>query len=234
MEVARLITEKKCPQQFVKNRVLQINTMKLLELAEKSVLRYRYALNSLIEFAMANKEKIIFYFDNLLHIKCDIYMLKWFMKFMKLSNVKIIASSYPEDFESYFLTDRELMKYLNLILIEEPDVEEIYPMLKTRIQKMQEKYGVEISKSMIRFSILTGLYLSSSTSSNPENTLDIINFALSDAKRKKQKEVTKQNILAYYFIDFKLENKKARKNYNSISRSWALLSCKNVSKYKKS
>ena len=57
---------------------------------------------------------------------------------------------------------------------------------------------------MIRFAILTGLHLSSSNSSNPESTLDIINFALADAKRKEQKEVIKLNILSYYYIDFKL------------------------------
>ena len=89
-------------------------------------------------------------------------------------------------------------------------------MLKTRIDKLQEAYGVKISEKMIRFSIFTGLHLSSSNSSNPESTLDVINFALADVKRKGQKEVNKLNILSYYYINFKLA-KKTSKNEKIIT-----------------
>ena len=157
-----------------------------------------------------NIYKIIFYIDNLLHVKCDYELFKTFMSCAKSYNIKIIASIYSEDFENYFLVDDDLIKYLNPILVEEPEIEEIYPMLKTRIDKLQEAYGVKISEKMIRFSIFTGLHLSSSNSSNPESTLDVINFALADVKRKGQKEVNKLNILSYYYINFKLAKKTSK------------------------
>lgn len=99
------------------------------------------------------------------------------------------------------------MKYLNPILLEEPDLEEIYPILKDQIDLLKKEYKIKISEKMIRFAVLTGYELSSSSSANPESTLDIINFALADAKRKGQKEVLKSNILSYYYIDFKLAKK---------------------------
>lgn len=207
MEVARQIFIKECPKQLSKYIVLEINTLKLFEQLETSAFRYERALNNLLEFVKANEKKVILYIDNLLHVKCDASLLKCFLLFIKTYNVKIIASISISDFEEYFITDVSLMKYLNPILLEEPEVDEIYPMLKTKIHKLKKSYGVEISEKMIRFAILTGWHLSSSNSANPESTLDIINFALADAGRKGQKEVSKLNILSYYYIDFKLAKK---------------------------
>lgn len=207
LEVTRQIAIKECPKQLSRYNILEINALKLLELAQTSMFMYERTLNYLLEFVKANEKKVILYFDNLLYVKCDAVLLKCFLLFVKSYNVKIIASISIRDFENFFVTDMSLMKYLNPILLEEPEVEDIYPMLKTRIAKMQKEYDVKISKKMIRFAILTGLHLSSSNSANPESTLDIINFALADAKRKEQKEVTKLNILSYYYIDFKLAKK---------------------------
>lgn len=206
-EVTRQIAIKECPKQLSRYSVLEINTWKLLELAETSIFKYERTLKILLEFIKANRRTVILYIDNLLHVKCEATLLKCFLLCIKSYNVKTIASISLEDFEKFFITDAALMKYANPILLEEPEVEEIYPMLKTRIDKIQKTYGVKISEKMIRFAILTGLHLSSSNSANPESTLDIINFALADAKRKAQKEVTKLNILSYYYIDFKLAKK---------------------------
>lgn len=207
MEVVRQITLKECPKQFLKYCILEINTSKLLELAKYSKFRYEYTLNMLLEFARVNRDKAVFYIDNLLYVKCDLNLMKCFFKFIKEYNIKVIASVSMDDFQNYFMVDMLSMKYLNPILLEEPEIEEIYPMLKSRIDGLQKTYGVEISEKMVRFAILTGLTLSSSNSANPESTLDIINFSLADASRRGQKEVTKSNILSYYYIDFKLAKK---------------------------
>lgn len=211
METVRQIYLKECPTQLSNYTVLELNTLKLLELAQTSRFKYQLVLNSMLEFLKANKKRVIVYIDNLLHAKCELLFMKCFMLLVKSYNVKIIASISLEDFEEYFMDDSALMKYLNPILLEEPAVDEIYPMLKTRIDNLQKKYGVKISEKMIRFSILTGIHLSSSNSANPESTLDIVNFALADAKRREQKEVIKSNILSYYYIDFKLAKKTEEK-----------------------
>lgn len=207
IEVVRQINLKECPTQLSNYTVLELDTLKLLELAQTSRFKYQLVLNSMLEFLKENKKRMIVYIDNLLHAKCELLFMKCFMLLVKRYNVKIIASISLEDFNEFFMNDAPLMKYLNPILLEEPAVDEIYPMLKTRIDNLQKKYGVKISDKMIRFSILTGIHLSSSNSANPESTLDIVNFALADAKRREQKEVIKSNILAYYYINFKLDKK---------------------------
>ena len=207
MEIVRQISLDECPKQFTGYNVFQINTMELLELAEQSKIRYKYVLNTLLEFIEKNRNSIILYIDNLIHIKCDVEIMKWFLLLLEKCNAKIIGSVSFDDFENYFMVDIASMKYLNPILLEEPNIEEIYPILKDQIDILKKEYRVEISEKMIRFAVLTGYELSSSSSANPESTLDIINFALADAKRKGQKEVLKNNILSYYYIDFKLAKK---------------------------
>lgn len=207
MEIVRQISLNECPKQFTGYNVFQINTLELLELAGQSMFRYKYILNGLLEFVEINRNSIILYIDNLIHVKYDVGLMKCFLLFIKTHNVKIISSIAYEDFQNYFIDDISSMKYLNPILLEEPDIEEIYPILKKQIDTLQKEYKVNISEKMIRFAVLTGYELSSSNSANPESTIDIINFALSDAKRKGQKDVSKRNILSYYYIDFKLAKK---------------------------
>ena len=207
MEIVRSIAAKECPDDLQLKQVLLVDTLKLLELSEKSPFKYRYVLDYMYQFIQLNRNKIILYIDNLLHIKCEIDLAKYFRNFFKRSSVKILSSCSIEDFETYFIIDNELIKYMNPIIVDEPDVDELYPMLKEKIQAMQKEYDVSISEKMIRFAILTSYHLSSSFSANPESIVDTINFALADAKRKGQKEVKKENIVAYYYMDFKLAKK---------------------------
>lgn len=202
-EIMRQINLGECPKQFRKYHVVTINTNVLLELADTSTFRYSMIIQRLTEFIKENKENVIFYIDNLLHVKCDLELLKLFRKCLFDYNIKFIASINDEDFEDYFEIDTELMKCLNNLWIEEPEIEEVYPMIKNRINILQTIYGVTISERMIHFAISTADFHAHFNRANPEKTIDAINFALADAQRKGQKEVTKQNFFSYYKIDFR-------------------------------
>lgn len=223
-EVMRQINLGECPKQFSKYNFVTINTDALLEfahLAEKSSSFYRIKYIKIIEtikdFAKRNKERVIFYIDNLLHVKCDLELLKLFKNLFSESNAKFIASVNSEDFKYYFNEDDEFMKYANNILIEEPENEEIYSMIKNRIDALQAQYDVNISKRMVDFAILTAGFHADYNRQNPEKTIDAINFALADAQRKGQKEVTKQNFFTYYNINFKEIQKMPKKREEEVA-----------------
>lgn len=202
-EIMRQINLGECPKQFRNYYFVTLNTIALLDLAEKGGFNYFIVIQQLYNFIKENKERVIFYIDNLLHVKCDLDILKLFRKCLFEYNIKFVASINDKDFEDYFEIDSELMKYLNNIWIEEPDIEEIYPMIKSKIDILEVKYGVTISKKMVNFAISTANYHADFSRANPEKTIDAINFALSDAQRRGQKEVTKQNFFSYYQINFK-------------------------------
>lgn len=216
-EISRLITTKKCPEPFKNFRVIKIDTGALLELEEQSRLKFKKVIENLLKFINNYNDKVIFYCDNLIHVKSSYNLYLFFNKLIKSSSVKLIFSGYFDDFNEYFIDDRNICKYLNVIPVYEPDIEELYPILKSRINKLENIYGVKISKEMIRFSILTGFVLATPTSANPGCTLNIINYALSDAKIKNQDEVTKNNILPYYYIDFKSDKKLSQESKTSTA-----------------
>lgn len=215
IEAAKQLKTMNAPRALQGYRIIELKTQELLEI--KSNLILELTIKRILEFLKQNKSRVILYIDNLLYMKYDIWLAKMLICILKKYNIKLLASISIDDFEEFFEEDFEIGKYLNPIYIEEPDIEEIFPMLKTRIESMQEKYKVKISDKMIHFAIFTGYHMSSSNSANPENTLDVINFALADAKRIMAKEVNKNNILRYYFINFKLDKKIAYSEKEAIA-----------------
>lgn len=205
LEVVRQLKTGEAPSQITSCKVIQLNTSKLLKI--RSDFSMKHVISAIIKYLLENKNNIILYVDDLLSMKYDIYLALLLIIILKKLNVKFVASITYENYEDYFEKDDTICKYLNPIYLEEPDVEDIYDIIFSRVLKLQKKYGVTISEEMINFSIFTGYHLSSSNSANPESTIDVINFAFADAKRNNSKEVCKKNILRYYFINFKLEKK---------------------------
>ena len=204
LEVVRQLKSGEAPSKVASCKVIRLNTSKLLKI--RTDFSMKNVISLIVKYLMENKDNIILYVDNLLTMKYDIYLAELLIIILRLG-VKFIASVTYENYENYFEEDDTICKYLNPIYLEEPDVEDIYDIIFSRVLKLQKKYGVTISEEMINFSIFTGYHLSSSNSANPESTIDVINFAFADAKRNNSKEVCKKNILRYYFINFKLEKK---------------------------
>ncbi len=205
-EIARQLKFGECPKDLSNYRFVSLNLKNLLQI--KSPTYLKKVIKRILSYVSTNK--VIFYIDNLTYMEYDYALYIMLLKIFS-SKVKFIASVSTEDYQNFFDQDNLLNKYMNLIYLEEPEIEDIYSMIKEKIFTMQKKYNVKISKNMIDFAIYTGYFLSSSNYSNPQSTLDIINFALADANRTSSKEVLKENILKYYYINFKLEKKT---NYN--------------------
>lgn len=211
-ELVRQIVTKECPNHLKKYRLIEIHSDKLIDSyyvcakSKKGLKKFEGIIKLLYAFVSKYRKNIILFFDDAFYTRCQIELMDFF-EFCIKSRVKTISAVNDEDFQEYFYEDIDIMKYLNPIVIEEPDINDIYDIIKGSIEVMKHGYKVEMSEKMINFAILTGYHLSSSNSANPQSTLDVIDFALADAKRKGQKEVNKRNILAYYYIDFKLEKK---------------------------
>lgn len=204
-EVVRQLKTGEAPSQIASCKIIQLNTSKLLKI--KSDYSIKHVISAIVKYLKKNKNNIILYVDDLLTMKYDIYLAQLLIIILKKLKMKFVASITYENYEDYFEEDDTICKYLNPIYLDEPDIEDIYNIILSKVLKLQKKYGVTISEEMINFAIFTGCHLSSSNSANPESTIDVINFAFADAKRNNSKEVCKKNILRYYFINFKLEKK---------------------------
>lgn len=205
LEVVRQLKTGEAPSQIANCKVIKLNTSKLLKI--RSDFSMKRVISAIITYLNENKNNIILYVDDLLAMKYDIYLAQLLILILKKLNIKFIASITYKNYKDYFKEDDTICKYLNRIYLDEPDIEDIYDIILSKVLKLQKRYGVTISEEMINFAILTGYHLSSSNSANPESTIDVINFAFADAKRNNSKEICKKNILGYYFINFKLEKK---------------------------
>ena len=235
LEVVRQLKTGEAPSQIANCKVIKLNTSKLLKI--RYDFSMKHVISAIIKYLKENKNNIIFYVDDLLTMKYDIYLTQLLIIILKKLNVKFVASITYENYEDYFEEDDIICKYLNPIYLDEPDVEDIYDIILSKVLKLQKSYGITISEEMINFAIFTGYHLSSSNSANPESTIDVINFAFADAKRNNCKEVSKKNILGYYFINFKLEKKaenteKIITAYHEVGHYLVTRYSKNIRSYK--
>lgn len=195
IEIARQISNVECPKEFYNTHVLMLRPEMLLKIRNKNT--YIRTIRKIIAFLVKNKKNVILYVDKAIYLKVEVALVSILTSCVMKYNIPLITTSSIEDYEDYFEDDPSIVKYLNYIYVEEPELEELEPMLKEHIIKLKKQYKIKISKEMIKFGIFTSK-LSDSVSINPGNVINIFERAFLEAKRKDKTEVDKKCILSCY------------------------------------
>ena len=193
-EIARQILDSECPKEFYNRRVLTLRPNKLLEIENDKKLKA--IIDKLIKFLAENKKNIILYIDDAIAMKTDEYLIIMLYSIIK-NNIPLIMTLSTEYYEDYFLQDTNITKYMNEVYVEEPELNEVQPMVENHIERLKERYKINISDEMIKFGIYTSV-LSNSVSCNPGNAINVFNKAFLEAKRKGIDHVGKHSILSCY------------------------------------
>ena len=193
-EIARRIAVNDCPKEFYKKRVLMLDPESLLEI--KSNMLYQRKIKDLIKFLETNKD-IILFIDKVIYMKTDLELVHILYTCIKEFNVPLIVTSSEDNFEDYFYEDQSITKYINYIYVEEPELNEVEPMIRPCISKLEQQYNVKISDKLVKYAIFTSI-LNTSVSANPGKIINILERAFLTAKRKNKEEVDKQCILSCY------------------------------------
>ena len=194
-EIAKRIAIGECPKDFCDKRVLMLRPELLFKIENDYV--YERKIKQLISFLVENKKKVILFVDKAIYMKTDINLIYILYACLKKYNIPLMVTSSEDNFEDYFYEDQSIAKYVNYIHIEEPELNEVEPMVRPYIRKLQKEYGIKISKKMIKYGIFTS-GLSDSISANPGKVINIFERAFLNAKRKDKEEVDKQCILSCY------------------------------------
>ncbi len=128
---------------------------------------------------------------------------------------KVIGGTTSDEYEKYFSKDGALKRRFKKIIVEEPEIDEVYPMIKNKIATLQEFHGVKISKKIIDECILYATCFDYETA-NPDRTLDVIDVAMAKAKRRNVKNVSTNDILATFNMNFKALEKMSKKDIEAI------------------
>lgn len=202
-EIIREISTNECPKEFYDKRVILLKVEELLKI--KSDKYFEYVVSQISNFLEDNKEDIVLYIDKAIYMKTD-YLLATLLNNVIVShNIPFITTASVEDYEKYFFVDATLSKHLNYLYIDEPELEEIEPIIKNHILSLKKQYKIKISPEMIKFGIFTSI-LTNSVSANPGNVINVFERAFLEAKRKDKKEVDKASILSCYNSYLKMYN----------------------------
>ena len=193
-EIARKIAINDCPKEFYDKRVLMLDPQLLLKIESDRL--YKRKVNQLLKFLEDNKNVILF-IDKVIYMKTDIELLYVLYACLKEYNIPLIVTSSEDNFEDYFYEDQSISKYINYIYVEEPELNEVKPMVRPYISELEKDYGIKISDKLIKYAIFTSR-LSPSVSANPGRVINIFERAFLTAKRKDKEEVDKQCILSCY------------------------------------
>lgn len=162
--------------------------------------------NCLERFVEEYKDKVILHFDYLEDLPNYPEMEDFFMEQLVYKNTRIIGEIIPDSVIKEFFSN-DMFKFINFLPVSEPEVDEITALVERKVRTIERESEVTISDNMVRFAIMTGFVLANSVLSNPQLTIEVLNFAAMNAKINGEKVVTKRNILSFYNLDFKLMDK---------------------------
>lgn len=153
-------------------------------------------------FLRDNREKIILHFDSFEGLSNYLDMWNIFYDSVAYWNLRVIGEITMQSLIGLFTVNTH--SFTNLLPVEEFELEEMQGIIESHVKQLQRVSGISIPDKMVRFAIMTGSSMATATIVNPQLTLEILNFAVINAKINAQDSVEKKNILAFYDLNQKL------------------------------
>lgn len=202
-EIIRQIATNECPKEFYDTRVLMLNPREIEKIIGKK--KFIFLYKWLINFIVKNRGKVILYIEDSFDMLTAEKLWEMLEMLITKHNIPVLTTSLPENMQEYFLEIDSISKYVNIIYVSEPELNEIYPMIQNFIRKKEKEYGIKASKNVVEFGIFSSP-LSESVSANPGNVINNFEKAFLEAKRKGKKMLDKKSILSCYDTDLKRYN----------------------------
>lgn len=109
----------------------------------------------------------------------------------------VIGATTTEEYEKYFQKDAALARRFEEVVIKEPGVDKVYPMIKNKIDTYSQFHKVTISEETVQYAIMIAGCFTYHTK-NPDRTLDLIDRAMAAAADNGHKEVTKEDVYSCF------------------------------------
>jgi hypothetical protein len=200
-EIIRQITTAECPKDFFRHRVFRLEAKKLSEIESKGKLEF--IIHVLFNFLRAHQNSSIVYIDDSFDMLVSEEMWKLIERLIIKSKIPVITTSLPKNMEDYYLEIDSIAKYVNMVFVKEPEIDEIYPMIQHLIKKLEKKYEIKASDEIVEFGICS-TFLDDGFSCNPGCTVNMFSRAFLEAKRKGKEELDKESILSCYDFELKM------------------------------
>lgn len=117
----------------------------------------------------------------------------------------VIAATTTEEYEKYFSKDLALRRRFEKVIVEEPGIYEVYPMIKSKVEELSRFHKVDITRDMVNFIAMYSSCFYNETK-NPDRTLDLVDRSMVTAKRKKQNIVDTESVITNFAVNMELFN----------------------------
>lgn len=219
-KIAYEIVSNSCPKEFENFHVIKLSVNSII-----SGTQYRgeaeQNFDDLIKYIEEN-QNIILFIDEIHTVlgagackEGDIDLANILKPILVRGKSKVIGGTTSDEYEKYFSKDGALKRRFKKIVVEEPEIDKVYPMLKNKIAALQEFHGVKISRKLVDECILYATCFDYETA-NPDRTLDVIDVAMAKAKRRGVKKVAKKDILATFNMNFKALTEMSEEDIKAI------------------
>lgn len=197
------VTHGKCPAELKKHHFIYLDVQNILaNIEEKATAK---ELKAIMDYIIKYSNFVVV-IDQVHLVQASYILSYYFSLLIKQSHVCVLGLTTEEEFYDYFEFDAKTRARLNTIIIKEPLPDKVYPMIKKSIQKLEKLHQVSISKELVQYIIsVSGAF--STELALPELTVDIVERSMIYAKRKREKEVSKQSINKNFNFDYELYNK---------------------------
>ena len=131
-------------------------------------------------------------------------------------NTQVIGATTTDEYVRYFSRDGALKRRFEKIVINEPKVTEIYPMIRNKVKRLSEGHGVTISKELVDKIIFYASCFNFETK-NPDRTLDLVDKAMAIAELNGKKEVSLDDVIDNFDVNIKKYEKMSIRDKTSTA-----------------
>ncbi len=213
----QIVTET-CPEKFKGFNMIKLDVNSLI-----AGTKYRgdaeERIEGLIEF-LEERDNVILFIDEVHTIlgagSCfegEMDLANALKPILARGDTIVIGATTKAEYEKYFAKDAALARRFEVITVDEPPAEDVYPMIKNKIEILSSFHGVTISRKMVKYAILIASCFENNKK-NPDRTLDLIDRSMVSAfmagKKKVDKACVLENFDAYFdlFKGMTLKSKK--------------------------
>lgn len=203
-KLAWMITTGNCHEKFKDSKIIVLDVNSVIAGTKfRGMAEQRF--QDLIKFLEDNKNYILFIDE--VHtilgagacVDGEMDLANSLKPILARGDTQVIGATTLNEYEKYFSKDGALKRRFEKVFVNEPRSDEVYPMIKNQIARLEKFHGVKISKKMVDFAILNAACFNYETK-NPDRTLDLIDRSMAGAELLGHKKVTQSDIMDNFEI----------------------------------
>ena len=193
-ELTRRIVRKEVPEQLLDAKIIMLDMASILS-GTKYRGEFEEKLTNIIA-TIKDNPNIILFIDEI-HTLVNagasegaISASDILKPYLARGDIKCIGATTKKEYEKYFVKDKALSRRFELLLVEEPNEEETFAILKSIKDEYINFHKINISDDLLKSLVhLTKVYFPNKY--NPDKSIELLDSVMSFVKLKKQSKIIK-------------------------------------------